>query len=55
VAIVEEGGKNSTSYFGAIENRRRLLKVAVSMEDDRMIVIAHFDTGATRRRERGEL
>ena len=55
VAIVIDDRKNSTNYFGVVENRSRLLKVAVSREDDRIIATVHFDTGATRRHQRGEL
>ena len=55
VAVVNDERKNSTNYFGVIENRRRLLRVAVSKRDDRMIVTAHFDTGSTRRHLRGDL
>ena len=47
--------KNSTNYFGTVDDRSQLLKVAVSKADDRIIVTAHFDTGATRRHQRGEL
>ena len=55
VAVIEDDRKNSTNYFGAIEGKRQLLKVALSRTDNRTIVTAHFDTGATRRRQRGEL
>lgn len=55
IAIVIDERKNSTNYFGVVENRSRLLKVAVSRDDDRIITTVHFDTGATRRHQRGEL
>ena len=55
VAIVDDERKNSTNYFGVVENRRPLLKVALSRNDDRVIITAHFDTGATRRHQRGDL
>ena len=55
IAVVIDERKNSTNYFGVVENRSRLLKVAVSREDDRIIATAHFDTGVTRRHQRGEL
>lgn len=55
IAVEIDDRKNSTNYFGVVENRSRLLKVAVSRDDDRIIATVHFDTGATRRHQRGEL
>ena len=47
VAVLADERKNSTNYFGIIPGRSRLLKVAISRNDDRIITTAHFDTGAT--------
>ena len=55
VFVEEEGRKNSANYFGIVEGRNHLLKVAISKSDGRTIVTAYFDTGATRRRQRGEI
>ncbi len=55
IAVVDDEKKNSTNYFGYGEYINQLLKVAVSKEGDRTIVTTHFDTGATRRHQRGEL
>ncbi len=55
VAVVDDYRKNSTNYFGTVVDRSQLLKVAVSKAVDRITVTAHFDTGATRRHQRGEL
>ena len=55
VAIVVDEARNSTNYYGTIEGRTRLLKVAISRHDDRVVVTTYFDSGATRRYRRGEL
>lgn len=55
VFVEEDERKNSTNYFGTVEGRNHLLKVAISRSDGRTIATVHFDTGATRRRQRGEI
>jgi hypothetical protein len=55
VALVDSDYHYSTNYYGFIGGRNPLLKVAISKADDQTIATVHFDSGATRRYERGEL
>ena len=55
VAVVDDERNNSINYYGRIEGRNPLLKVAVSNSDHQIIVTVFFDSPATRRYNRGEL
>ena len=55
VAVENDEQHRSRNYFGFIEGRRALFRVAVSMLDDESVVTIYFDSQATRKYERGEL
>ena len=55
VAVIDDESHNSWNYYGRIDGRNSLLKVAISQSDLQIIVTVHFDSAATRRHQRGQL
>ena len=55
VAVIDDEFHNSFNYYGIIVGRNSLLKVAISKSDLQLVVTVHFDSPATRRRQRGQL
>ena len=55
VAVIDDESHNSWNYYGRIDGRNSLLKVAISKSDLQLIVTVHFDSAATLRHQRGQL
>ena len=55
VALIDDESHNSWNYFGRIDGRNSLLKVAISKLELELIITVHFDSAATRRHQRGQL
>ena len=55
VAVIDDEFHDSFNYYGSIDGRNPLLKVAISRSDLQLIVTVYFDSTATRRRQRGQL
>ena len=55
VVVIDDEFHNSFNYYGRIDGRNSLLKVAISKWDLGLIVTVYFDSVATRRRQRGQL
>ena len=55
VAVIDDEFHHSFNYYGHINGRDSLLRVAISKSDIQLIVTVYFDSAATRRSQRGQL
>jgi len=55
VAVIDDEFHHSFNYYGHVNGRDSLLRVAISKSDLQLIVTVYFDSAATRRSQRVQL